>query len=93
MALGDETAELVDAIVWLQADLEVIERRNAERVATGEARADGVAAWMREEYPFVADQRAWERSFVTVAGTTDLVHDPSEELVIAPPLTDRRHRR
>jgi hypothetical protein len=80
-----ETAHLVDAVVWVQADLRVIERRNAARVAAGETTAEGVAGWMEEEYSFVADQRPWERSLVVVAGTPDLTHDPSSELVLAPP--------
>jgi hypothetical protein len=80
-----ETAHLVDAVVWVQADLRAIDRRNAARVDAGETTAEGVADWMEEEYPFVADQRPWERSLVVVAGTPHLTHDPSSELVLAPP--------
>lgn len=81
-----ETAHLVDAVIWVQADLRVIERRNAARVASGETSAEGVARWMEEEFPFVADQRAWERSLVVVAGTPVRAHDPSTELILAPSL-------
>jgi hypothetical protein len=79
-----ETAHLLDAVVWVQSDLGVIERRNAARVAGGEADADGVARWMYEEFPFIADQRPWARAFVVVAGTPDLPHDPATEVVLAP---------
>jgi hypothetical protein len=79
-----ELAQLLDAVVWVQSDLRVIERRNAARVAGGEVEADGVARWMAEEFPFIADQRPWERAFVVVAGTPDLPHDPAAEVVLAP---------
>ena len=79
-----ETAHLLDAVVWVQSDLGVIERRNAARVAAGETDADGVARWMQEEFPFVADQRPWERAFVVVGGTPELSHDPSTEVVLGP---------
>ncbi|HEX7299130.1 MAG TPA: hypothetical protein VF257_08980 [Solirubrobacteraceae bacterium] len=81
-----ETAPLVDGVIWVQADLGVIERRNAARVDAGETTTQDVAGWMEEEDPFVADQRPWERSLVVVAGTPDLTHDPSTELVVAPSL-------
>ncbi|MEN3282236.1 MAG: hypothetical protein V7607_3376 [Solirubrobacteraceae bacterium] len=84
-----ETAHLVDAVVWVQADLRVIERRNAARVDSGETSAEGVAGWMEEEFPFVANQRAWERSFVVVAGTMDRAHDPSTDVILAPSLERR----
>jgi hypothetical protein len=45
------TAYLVDGIVWVQADVNEIGRRNAARVAAGEAERDGVAKWMAEEFP------------------------------------------
>jgi hypothetical protein len=80
-----EIAHLVDAVVWVQSDLRVVERRNAARVAGGDVDADGVARWMREEFPFLADQRPWARAFVVVAGTPDLPHDPAAEVVLAPP--------
>jgi len=80
-----ETAHLMDGIVWVQADVNVIGRRNAARVAAGEAERDGVAKWMAEEFPFVADQRPWERAFSIVAGTSDLRHDPANEVVLGHP--------
>jgi hypothetical protein len=79
-----ETAHLLDAVVWVQSDVSVIQQRNAARVAAGETDADGVARWMQEEFPFVADQRPWERAFVVVAGTPELSHDPSTEVVLGP---------
>jgi chloramphenicol 3-O-phosphotransferase len=79
-----EIAHLLDAAVWVQSELGAIERRNAARVAAGETNASLVARWMAEEFPFVADQRPWERALVCVAGTPELPHDPSTEVVLAP---------
>jgi hypothetical protein len=79
-----EIAHLLDAAVWVQSDLNAIERRNAARVAAGETNPSVVARWMHEEFPFVADQRPWERALVCVAGTPELPHDPSTEVVLAP---------
>jgi hypothetical protein len=79
-----EIAHLLDAAVWVQSDLNAIERRNAARVAAGQTNPSVVARWMHEEFPFVADQRPWERALVCVAGAPELPHDPSTEVVLAP---------
>jgi hypothetical protein len=79
-----EIAHLLDAAVWVQSDLIAIGRRNAARVAAGETNPSVLARWMHEEFAFVADQRPWERALVCVAGTPELPHDPSTEVVLAP---------
>jgi hypothetical protein len=48
-----EIAHLLDAAVWVQSDLNAIERRDAARVAAGETNASLVARWMREESPLL----------------------------------------
>lgn len=82
-----EVAHLVDATVWVQSDLDQTERRDAARVAAGEISPSNYASWMGEEFPFVAEQRSWERAFVVAAGTSDLAHDPTTEVVLAPPVS------
>jgi len=77
-----ELAELVDGVVWVQSDQRVIEERDAARVAAGEIGEDAYAEWMREELPFVADQRAWERAFAVVAGTPTIPFDAANEVVL-----------
>jgi hypothetical protein len=74
--------ELVDAVVWLQSDLDLTEERNAVRVAAGETDQAGYDAWMSEEVPFQAEERTWERADVVVAGTPTSAHDPEAEVVI-----------
>jgi len=78
-----ELTDLVDGVVWVQTDPEEAARRDGVRVAAGEITPSNYAAWMAEEAPFVAEQRAWERAFVTVSGSPALPHDPRTEVVIA----------
>jgi hypothetical protein len=80
-----ETADLVDVVVWVQSDAAVRERREAARIAAGETDAEVSESWLREEVPFVAEQRPWERAFVVVSGTPDRPHDPDTDVVAAPP--------
>lgn len=80
-----ETARFMDAIVWVQADIVVRERREAARIVAGETAAEVSVNWLREEGPFIADQRPWERAFAVVSGTPDKPHEPHREVVVAPP--------
>ena len=64
-----ELADLVDATVWVQADEDARWSREAVRVAAGEVTAEFVEEWQREERPFLAAQRVWERADCVVAGT------------------------
>jgi uridine kinase len=81
-----ELSDLVDAVIWVQTDLEISEQRDAVRVESGESSSELVERWMREELPFLEDQRPWRRSFITVAGAPELAHDPTTDVVVAPPL-------
>jgi len=44
-------AQRVDAVIWVQADLDVTERRTRERVEAGEIDQAGYHGWMSEEKP------------------------------------------
>lgn len=65
-----ELADLVDATIWVQAEESVRWSREAVRVEAGEVTADFVDEWQREERPFHAAQRVWERADQVVAGGT-----------------------
>jgi hypothetical protein len=67
-----ELADLVDAVIWVQAD---------------EATAALVDEWQREERPFLAAQRPWERPDHVVAAL--MADDPPK----GPPARRRRLRR
>ena len=64
-----ELADLVDVTIWVQAETEVRSAREAARVAAGEVTATLVEEWQREELPFLAAQRTWERADHVVAGS------------------------
>jgi hypothetical protein len=90
-----EVAHLIDALIWVQAD----EREAGRRGLARERDPDALdvtnkdpggspfdnAGWMAEEIPFNAAQRSWERADVVVCGTPQIPHDPSTEVVAAPP--------
>ncbi len=76
-------ASHVDAVVWVQCDLDVAERRNRARVAAGELDAAGYEGWMAEEVPFHARERTWERADLIVSGSTT-VDDPTDIIVLRP---------
>jgi uridine kinase len=78
-----ELAHLIDAVVWVQSDRVVRDRREAARIAAGETDAEVSESWMSEEVPFIADQRPWERTIVVVSGTPSLAHDADTEVVVA----------
>lgn len=77
-----EIAPLLDAIIYVQVDLDESARRDDVRIAAGEADPDIVTAWKAEEMPFVAAERPWERAIVIACSTTGLPHDPEREIVI-----------
>ena len=75
-------AALVDAVVWVQSDLDLTDERNWHRVAAGEMSPPDYDAWMAEEVPFQAQERSWERADLIVSGTPTANHDPDNELVL-----------
>ena len=80
-----ELTDLLDGVVWVQANPEVTRRRDVARIAAGEIDEESYVRWMQEEEPFVADQRPWERAFAVVAGTSELPFDATTEVVLGTP--------
>lgn len=91
-----EADDLIDTLIWVQADEREAARRTAARAANRPAAdlanrpVDGAPfdddGWMAEEISFNRAQRTWERADTIVCGTPEIPHDPSTEIVIAPPL-------
>ena len=76
-----ELMHVLDRVVWVQADLERAGTRGIIRDG-GDAGAVSLwDSWMAEEFPFLAEQRPWERADVIVSGTPDLEHDPFSQVV------------
>jgi energy-coupling factor transporter ATP-binding protein EcfA2 len=83
-----EAGQLLDSLVWVQADRHEAEQRSLARIGQpGGARTVGnYRDWMAEEEPFLAHQRPWERADLLVAGTPQISFDAADEIVVAPPL-------
>ena len=81
-----EVTDLIDSLIWVQADSGDADRRSLARIGTpgGPPAAGDLADWMAEEIPFLAAQRTWERAGVIVCGTPHLAHDPARDVVTAP---------
>lgn len=84
-----EVSQLIDVLVWMQADQQTAERRSLARVGQpgGPRTVGDYREWMAEEEPFLAGQRTWERADLLVAGTPQMPFDPASEVVVAPPLS------
>jgi hypothetical protein len=81
-----ELSQYLDALLWVESDPSEVERREARRVTVGELDKGAQEEWMREEVPFLAAQRPWERAALVVSGTPNAAHDTHTEIVVA----DRR---
>jgi energy-coupling factor transporter ATP-binding protein EcfA2 len=86
-----ELTDLLDAVVWVQSDFELAERRGLARdIAKGingdeEETVSFWHEWMAEEVVFLAQQRPWERACVVVAGTSCSRIGPDQTLLAPPP--------
>jgi uridine kinase len=65
-----ELADLIDATIWVQVDEDARLSREAARVEAGDVSASLLEEWQREERPFLAAQRVWERADHVVAGSS-----------------------
>lgn len=70
----------LDAVIWVQTDLDVTEQRNRERVDAGETDQAGYEGWMAEEVPFQAIEKTWDRADLVVSGLPG--DDPGSVLVL-----------
>ena len=86
-----ELTDLLDAVVWVQSDFEMAERRGIARDIAQGVNGDAEATvhfwheWMAEELTFLADQRPWERACAVVAGTPPPGLGPDQVLLAPPP--------
>ena len=82
-----ELISALDAVVWVQSDMEQARTRGLARdiAETGD---DAAATafwdeWMTAELIFQADQRPWERADFVISGTPKVERNPTSEVVIA----------
>ena len=78
-------APLLDAALWVQSDMHEARRRGIERDGATPADIAFWDEWDREELPFMAQDRPWERALAVVCGTPGIagieLHEDSEVLV------------
>jgi hypothetical protein len=87
--IREELRPWLDASVWVQADLDEQERRLLARDGAAPEQLEHVANWMLEELPFLLREQPWARATMVVAGSPQIDHDRTTELVIAPPTSSR----
>jgi hypothetical protein len=76
---------LLDGAVWVQSDLHEARRRGIERDLAHGGTEEFWDEWDREELPFLAEDRPWERAVQVLCGTPELLdvpHDPDVEVVV-----------
>jgi chloramphenicol 3-O-phosphotransferase len=82
-------AALLDAAVWVQSDFAAANRRGIARDGDTREAADFWWEWDREEQPFLAADRPWERADAVICGSPDLVpvgFDAATEVLVGRPL-------
>lgn len=82
-AARKELMTLIDVVVWVQSDIEQARTRGVARDGGDAGAAAFWEEWATEEFPFLANQRPWDRADVIVSGTPDLDHDPTSQVVVA----------
>lgn len=82
-AARKELIPLIDVVGWVQSDIEQAKTRGVARDGGDVGAAAFWDEWMVEEFPFLAEQRPWERADVIVSGTPDLEHDSTSQVVVA----------
>lgn len=78
-------APLFDAAVWVQSDFDDANRRGIERQGGSQEETDFWWEWDREEQPFLAQDRPWERADVVICGAPyllDIPFDPERDVLV-----------
>jgi hypothetical protein len=78
-------SHLLDGAVWVQSDAAEARRRGVERDGADCAAEEFWDEWDREEVPFFAADRPWERADLVLCGTPRLAaapHDPAFEVLV-----------
>jgi uridine kinase len=81
--IREELSPWLDASIYVQGDLDEQERRLIARDGDSPAQQAHIAAWMREELPFLLREQPWARATLVAGGPAPLPHDPDTEVVVA----------
>ena len=86
-------APLLDAGVWVQSDFADATRRGIARDGGSREETDFWWAWDREEQPFLAADRPWERAEAIICGSPHLVDvelDAATEVLVGQAFRSRQ---
>lgn len=78
-------APQLDAAVWVQSDFDRANERGIAREGGTQHATDFWREWDREEQPFLADDRPWERADLVLCGTPELAgvdFDPASDVLV-----------
>jgi hypothetical protein len=78
-------APQLDAAVWIQSDFDRAHQRGIARDGGTQHATDFWWEWDREEQPFLADDRPWERADLVLCGTPELAgvdFDPESDALV-----------
>jgi len=76
---------LLDGAIWVQSDFDDANRRGIAREGGSRQATDFWWEWDREEQPFLADDRPWERADALICGTPQMSgvsYDPALEIIV-----------
>ena len=74
-----ELAPYIDFSIWMEADLDVAEKRGLERDRLDHR--DFWFEWQAAERPLLERDRPWTRAQMVVDGVPTLEHDPVRDVV------------
>lgn len=80
--IREELDALIDASIYVQADLDVQEQRLVERDGNTQEQQEHIARWLDEELPFMAREQPWAKATIIVAGASELEHDQDAVIVV-----------
>ncbi|MFI5916463.1 uridine kinase [Dactylosporangium sp. NPDC051541] len=81
-----ELARSLAASIWLQGDLDVQDRLLLARDGDSPGHLAQVESWMREELPFLLQERPWAHATMIVAGPPPAGSEPGDGLLVADPV-------
>jgi hypothetical protein len=81
--IRQELAQWIDVGIYVQGDLAEQERRLVARDGNSPEMQQHKAEWLREELPFMLQERPWEQAALVVAGTAALDHSPDVDVVVS----------
>ncbi len=81
--IRQELDTLIDASIYIQADLDVQEQRLIDRDGNTHEQQEQITRWLDEELPFMVREQPWTKATIIVTGASELTHDRDTEIIVA----------